>query len=454
MKNFRSLTLSIIFFIFLISCTFLCSAASINDWEKNQEKVFRMAKEQDKFIVLFVGRPTCPICQNTYTNYTNPAAPVKKILDDNYVIWYSFMDDPASYAEVYGYMEEILKVAKTLPLVFVINPAEPKTIVKSYWGTQTVEQLQKFFTIDLLSESKLKWQDDKEKAIKLAKEQDKLICKLAGRGTSGNCLQLIKQLNNQPLRKILEDNYIMWYSDVSSGGNDAAKSLPELSLINPYEPDINLDRLGGNQSDEQWADFLTIDLLSGSSLTWYNDKNQVYSLASEERKYIFKLVGQSTSVACHQVMRQLNEEPVKQLLEEHYVLWFSADMSEAHITTFAATDMSTLPYITILSPDEPDHVLDIVWGVHAAEALEEVLNSYTVSNESIAADNKVFVAGKTLHLSNRFNDEHIQIFTLTGQLAASIRKNDYTIAIDTSYFPKGTLIVYGSTGWSAKIVVR
>ena len=457
MKSIKSLTVSIISSILLISCAFVCGAASMNDWEENQEKVFKMAKEQDKYIVLFVGRPTCPICKNTYANFTNPADPLKKILDDNYIIWYSYHDDPASYAEVLDYTQEILKVAKTLPLVFVINPDEPGKIIKSFWGTQTVEQVQKFLTIDLLSESKLTWQVDKEKAFKLAKEQDKYIVKLAGRGTSGNCHQLIKQLNTPSLKKMLDDNYILWYSDINSddyvsSGEDAAKSLPMLYLINPDEPDVNVDRLWGNQSDQQLADFLTIDLLSGSSLTWYEDKDKVFSLATAENKYIFKLIGQGTSVTCHQVMRQLDEDPLKQLLEDHFVLWFSDDISEASLSTYA--EASTLPYITILSPDEPDQMLDVIWGVHVAETLEEVLYAYAVSNEMITSDSKVFIWGNALHLSNGFNDEQIQIFTLTGQRIASVRKNDYTFTMDASYFPKGVLIVSGSTGWNAKLIVR
>ena len=342
MKNVKCITLSTIYSMLLISCAFVCSAASMTDWEKNQEKVFKMAKEQDKFIVLFVGRSTCGICKSNYSIYTNPEWPVKQILDDNYIIWFSDFDNRSSQAEVANYTEEILKDAKTLPLVFVINPEEPEVIVKSYWGTQYVQQLQNFFTIDLLAGSALKWHEDREKVFNIATEQNRNIFKLTGRGTSGNCRQLIQQLNEAPLLK---------------------------------------------------------------------------------------------------------------LLQQYFVLWYSTDLSEASLHTYAG-DPNTLPYITILSSSEPDLLLDVLWGVQDVEALEAILKSIVVSNEMLASGNKVFVKGNVLHISNRIDNEQIQIFTLTGQHVASVRKNDYTFTVETSYFPKGMLIVTGSAGWSARVIVR
>ena len=348
MNNIRSLTVSITSFIVLITCAFVCSAASMSDWENDREKVFKLAKEQDKFIVLFVGRPTCPISQGTYTNFTDPAGPLKKMLDDNYIVWYSHHDDTDSQAEVSVYTEEILIVARYLPLLVIINPDEPGKVVKSLWGMKTVDQLQSFLTVDLFSGIGLKWRTNKDEVFKLAKDLSKFIFKFEGKSTSADCHKVMKQLNTNPLKKLLEDNYILWYCD--------------------FNPD----------------DYAGVKLLAG------DDENT----------------------------------PVK------------------------------APSISIIYFKEPDNLIDRVWGYRDVGTLQEMLKSHTVSNGIIAPKPKVTVRGNVLHISNLIHNEQIEVFTLTGQRIASIRKNTDTFTIDASYFPKGTLVVSGSSGWSAKIIVQ
>ena len=344
MNNIRSLTVSIISSMLLISSAFVCSAANMTDWEKDQAKVFSLAKEQDKFILLFVGRPSCPISQNTYANFTGP---LKKMLDDNYVIWYSYHDDEDSQAEVSVYTEEVLNVARYLPLLVIINPEEPGKVVKSLWGMKTVEQLQDFLTVNLFSGISLKWRTDRDEVFKLAKSQHRFIFKFEGKSTSGDCHKVMKQLNTNPLKKQLEDNYILWYSEFDPG---------EHAVIKPFS---------GN-----------------------------------------------------------DHAPVK------------------------------APYISIIYFEEPDNLIDCVWGYQDVEALQVILKSFTVSNGIIASKPKVTVRGNTLHISNQIHNEHIQVFTLTGQRIASIRKNTDIITVDTSNFPKGVLIVSGSSGWTDKIMVQ
>ena len=56
----------------------------MENWDKVDKKeiIFKEAKEQDKLILLFVGRPTCPACQDMSELLCNPDNPFKKILDD------------------------------------------------------------------------------------------------------------------------------------------------------------------------------------------------------------------------------------------------------------------------------------------------------------------------------------------------------------------------------------
>ena len=54
-------------------------------WNQDKDEVFKSAKEQDKFILLFVGRTTCGACQDMSELFCNPENPFKQILNDNYV---------------------------------------------------------------------------------------------------------------------------------------------------------------------------------------------------------------------------------------------------------------------------------------------------------------------------------------------------------------------------------
>ena len=200
------------------------------------------------------------------------------------------------------------------------------------------------------------------------------------------------------------------------------------------------------------------DLFEGQGLTWYEKKDEAIRLAKEQGKNIFKLVGKPTSPNSKKVIKQLSVEPLKQLLEDSYILWFSSDVSEVPSNTLESdTNLIILPYITVFDPKIPDHVLDVTWGTLAAnvERLEEILLTHnTVSNGIIALDNNIIVASNIMQISNRNNNEQIQLFTITGQWVANIRKNDFTVHIDVSRFPKGTLIVCSSTGWNSKIIIQ
>lgn len=355
MTSLRSFKVFTIFSIMFLSSSFFCSSQVIF-WNHKQAEAFRIAQEQDKFILLFVGRPNCAICQRTSdmlsTNYfytlegpNTMAGPLKSVVDKNYSPWYSYRDNYDNQVEVSVYTEEILKVAKTLPLVFIINPDDPGKVVKSFWGAQTVEQLEAF---------------------------------------------------------------------------------------------------------------LTINLLSGSNLNWNKDAETVFNLAKEQKKYIFKLEGKGTSHFSHQVMKLLHADPLKKLLDNNFILWYSEFDPDMHNATSTGDENKPIsaPYISIIYQEEPDNMLDAIWGYQDAETLEAILKSFPVSNGITASDNHVSVSGNVLHLSNQIQYEQIQVFTLTGQRIANIQKNECAIKIDASYFPKGALVVYSSSGWSKKIVVK
>ena len=344
MNSLKSITVFTICTLFMFSGSFFSAAQVTFTWNQDKDEVFKMAKEEDKFILLFVGRPTCPICQRTYGYFTDSEGPLMPVIDENFITWYSYRDDPKRQEEVQVYTAEILQEATLLPLLSIINPDVPGKNVVTQWGSRTVEVLQ---------------------------------------------------------------------------------------------------------------EFLTVDLLTGSKLTWYRDKDKVLELAGKENKSVLKIVGRGTSPNCQKVMQQLNEEPFKKMLEENFILWYSADIPEDYREKDGEEVTQTLPYISIIRPESPDNLLTELWGVQDDESLEEILKNYTVSNETVLSNNhKVSVYGNVLLISNQTDNEQILVFSLTGKRIASVYKNGFAVRIDTSNFPKGVLIVQSSTGWSTKVLIK
>jgi len=320
------------------------------------------------------------------------------------------------------------------------------------------------------------WSRDKDEVFKLAKEQDRYVFLFFGLQNCSNCRAISEIFANPEnrLSAIVEDDYVPWAykaNDIASIQDDTIKKhvneiiaskgtelrLPFLFVIDPYFSDtyerllVGSDLPLGPSRITELQKFITVDLLTNSALTWYKDKDKVLSLAKEQNKYIFKLVGKGTSPNSQRVIEYLNEESLKKIIEDNFILWASSDISEVPIH-YSLLTQPNLPYITIIDPDKPDYILDMAWGNMAIETLKEILKSYIVSNEIITSNNQVFIRGDVLQISNQNNNEEIQVFTLTGQQIASVRKNDYSIQIDASYFPKGMFIVHSSVGWSKKIV--
>ena len=333
------------------------------------------------------------------------------------------------------------------------------------------------------------WYTDKEKVFELAKEQDKLIFLFFGLNGCDYCAYasyLFSDTKNS-LASTIAENYIPWaYKTYSNNITTKITDLyvhqlinysydkglftrfPALILIDPEFPDSIFKSLDGKIINpdpapptpdyvkiEGLRNLITVDLLSGSELTWYKDKSEVFTLAKAQNKFIFKLVGRGTSPNSQKVMQQLNEVPLKQLLENNYILWYSVYEPETTVGVELLSGKETvltLPYISIIYPEEPEIELASEGGYQDVETLEDLLKTYTVSNEKILSENKVTFSDNTLRISNQTNNERIQVFTITGQRIASVSKNDYNATIDASYFPKGILIIHSSKGWSAKIV--
>ena len=333
--------------------------------------------------------------------------------------------------------------------------------------------------------TELDWPEGaKEDILKLAKEQDRFVLLFVGNHDCPLCKISWGLFDEDPLKQIVEENYNTWffsyylrnssirsdYEDVKLyiADYDANKSLPAadrkpfnfpiLALINPDDPDedFTIYWSGGARTYEELYRFITSppDLFAGNTLTWYGDEDDCFKLAKEQGKYIFKLVGKVTSPNTKKVLKHLNEEPLKSMLEDNYILWFTTGVKETTASTYTEDSPVLHPYISIIYPDLWNTKLESSFGYKDAEELEAIIMKYTVSNEAIIADNQVTVAGNIIQITNRNNKEQIKIFSLSGQQVASIRKNDYSVRIDASAYPKGVLIVNSSSGWSKKIIVQ
>ena len=355
MDYLRRLTIVTIATFFLFSSAFYCVAAYPGTWLSVRSTVFRYAQEQDKYILLFVGISGCDFCITTHGQFTDPESPVKKILDDNYIIWYSDDKNPQRLAENLVYSTEVRKKSNIYyPLLFIINPEVPDVSIDSSWTPSNT----------------------------------KLYARVDG---------------------------------------DLVANIPEFN--------------------DFFINFLSFDLLSGSSLKWYKNKEEVFNLAKQQNKYVFKLEGRGGSNVCRQVIKQLDSNTLKKLLQDNYILWYDEFDPDVHPGVKA-------PAISVIYPYAPDIILDSTGGYQEVEVLESLLKSHTVSNETVASGNQVTVLGNVIQVSNQVKNEQIRIFSLTGQQLAFVRKIDDTVTIDASHFPKGVVIVAGSSGWSTKILAK
>ena len=308
--------------VLLFTGAYQVAAQSFN-WSQNKDEVFRLAKEQDRFILLFVGRSDCPICQRTSdiftTNYYrtqegsgSKAGPLKSLIDNNFIPWYSPRNDVKSQADVKIYTAHLDALVEqgftlTLPFLYVINPDEPEKIAATSWGALSVENLRSLLTFNLLSGSKLEWYEDEETALNLAKEQNKYVFKLIGKGASPNSQQLMKQLNVDPLKKLLENNFILLYINASEANIDiktlsgevgtTAKSFPYITIMYPVYPDVMLFESWGIQKTSTMESILKTYPVSNDNILQDNKVNvlnktlYISNQTNNEQIYIFTLTG-------------------------------------------------------------------------------------------------------------------------------------------------------------------
>ena len=277
MRCFKYLTGITIAILLLFFKPLFCFADDLIWYEEEKEVIFEMAKEQDKFVLLFVGNHDCPLCQISFGYFNDPAGKLRKIIDDNYITWFVSYYTPGTPQKenlepIMPYIAdyEIHKEAgeKTnFPILAIINPNDPDEDFTFYWGSgaRTTKELYDFISAppDLFAGQKLTWYENKNEVLKLAKEQNKKILKLVGKPTSPNSKTAMQQLNEEPLKQIIEDNFILWFSSNVSEVNIMTfaaepnlRTLPYITILDPKAPDNILDVAWGDSAIEALREIL------------------------------------------------------------------------------------------------------------------------------------------------------------------------------------------------------
>ena len=200
-------------------------------------------------------------------------------------------------------------------------------------------------------------------------------------------------------------------------------------------------------------------------LIWLEDKEEVFKIAKEQQKLIFLLSGRHTCPLCRRTMLNLDSvSDLRQVVDSHYIMWFSnfdtwEGKAETRIYTQHLLDegATTLPLVAVINPEDPENYVSSFWGSKTASFIKTFLtNAIKITpNESISSrNNKVTIFENTLYVSSDSDNEHINVYTITGRQIYTGQKNEQSITINASSFPKGILIVQSSKGWSSKIIKR
>ena len=214
--------------------------------------------------------------------------------------------------------------------------------------------------------------------------------------------------------------------------------------------------------------FASSNYCIAEDLVWYEEKNEAFEIAKEEGKFVILFVGIIDCPYCNGIKKLLNEAPLRQLVDENYILWFSdrtiaASRTEVKIYTDlfdkqAQIESMTLPFMYVINPDEPGKYLASEWGydeVKSPEIMKLFLEVYTLSNDFTGLpEQKVFISDFTLNIYNDISDEYIYIYSPDGKLIHSFYKKDKRSSFETYRLPKGILIINSSKKWSYKVVNR
>ena len=221
------------------------------------------------------------------------------------------------------------------------------------------------------------------------------------------------------------------------------------------------------------------DSTTYNGMNWYLKKSVAIREAKAQNKKIFLLWGRETCPDCQWVKKKLSEAPFKDILDKYYVLWFSNSLeykfnSEELIDYLSVlNDVSPryIPHLSVIDISDEKVTQGFIYGPDFSlnneaansyqikqyyNAMSALINDH-VGNDIINNSNdsgvKISVADNNITIKSKPLAEIISVYALTGSLVDRFHKTEYEITRDLSNYPKGILIVAGSSGWSQKVVL-
>jgi thioredoxin-related protein len=85
MINLKKIT-AVVSSLMLFSNVFVLAADDLVWPEGTKAEILKLAKEQDRFVLLFVGNYNCPLCQASWAYFNQNT--LRQIIEDNYNTWF------------------------------------------------------------------------------------------------------------------------------------------------------------------------------------------------------------------------------------------------------------------------------------------------------------------------------------------------------------------------------
>lgn len=191
---------------------------------------------------------------------------------------------------------------------------------------------------------------------------------------------------------------------------------------------------------------------------WYEDREEAFAIAKEQKKYVFLLYGRTSCGNCNAAKKYISESPIKEIVNDNFILWFcnmDIDEKENQAGEYRGyySGSITLPLLCVIDPENSYPALSYSKEYRTAEEIAAILtnNMPTSNDKTDLISDKVFVSNKTLTISNNNQNETILVLTSGGQLIDSFNKKDHTTNRSMLSYPMGVLIINSTSGWSTKI---
>ena len=276
---------------------------TINEsWHQgSKDKIVQEAKKQDKFILLFVGRPVCGRCQETFKNF-NSSEP-ESILKNGFVSWYSCYNNRES--DVQPFISDFVSAGYAFPYLFVIDPYDPDNVIissRNFEERALMNLIQRHLTPNNL----LTWASSLTTANEDAMLNNKLVLSFYGRPTSHNSISLMEKMGEEPLKSYIEKKFVLLYYEMTEplswsylDEHDKSSDLPCIVITDPNNP--GQIWVESNIQDSQVLEQLLEDAVvynEGVSLPQDNNvfihNNQLYvsNHTTNETIEVFSVMGQ------------------------------------------------------------------------------------------------------------------------------------------------------------------